>query len=196
MSLALPSSLSSTELLTRTDPAKMSTPSPLPPITALPTLSPPEQTQTLDLLFEPSPAIHTLLLPLLTTPFSSYTTLIDAAHPLFLSLTSPQTRPTLHEILSSHPRLGAKKLESAQSAAEQAQLSTAAERLRTLNEEYEAKFPGLRYVVFVNGREKDVIVGDMRRRIERGDMAEEEREAIRVCAPARPRGRRGGLTTC
>lgn len=163
----------------------MATPPTLPPITALPTLSTPEQTQALDLLFEPSPAIHALLLPFLTTPFPSYPALIDAAHPAFLSLTSPadQTGPnTLHEILSSHPRLGAKKVESAQSAAEQSQLSAAAAQLRALNDEYEARFPGLRYVVFVNGREKDVIMGDMRRRIDRGDAAEEEREAIRVCA--------------
>lgn len=164
----------------------------LPPITALPILSQTEQTQALDLLFEPSPAIHALLLPLLTTPYPSYTTLIDAAHQSFLSLTTDQTRDTLHGILSSHPRLGAKKVESAQSAAEQAQLASAAEQLRVLNEEYEAKFPGLRYVVFVNGREKGIIMENMRRRIERGDKAEEEREAIRVCAPARCRDGTGG----
>src|SRR5690606_9558018 len=86
-------------------------------------------------------------------------------------------------ILGSHPRLGEKKLDSAQSAAEQAQLRTAAEQLAALNAEYEAQFPGLRYVVFVDGREKSVIMTDMRRRIARGDIRLEEREGIQVSYP-------------
>ena len=35
--------------------------------------------------------------------------------------------------------------------------------------------------MFVNGRGRDVIMEDMRRRIGRGDLAAEEREAIEVC---------------
>jgi hypothetical protein len=35
--------------------------------------------------------------------------------------------------------------------------------------------------VFVNGRERPVIMQDMRRRIERGDIEAERREAIQVC---------------
>ncbi|KAL2110883.1 hypothetical protein VUR80DRAFT_607 [Thermomyces stellatus] len=170
----------------------MSTPAILPDITALPTLPPTDQTRTLDLLFEPSPAIHDLLLPLLRTPFPSYNALIDSAYDIFMSLASASTdtedKSRLHSILGSHPRLGAKRVESAQSAAEQAQLAAGAAQLASLNEEYEARFPGLRYVVFVNGRGKDVIMEDMKRRIDRADIVAEEREAIKaMCDIAKDR---------
>lgn len=173
----------------------MSTPARLPEPTTLPSLSTPEQTQALDLLFEPSPAIHSLLLPVLKTPFPTYDALIDSAHVAFLTLASSTDKTVLHSILGSHPRLGAKKVESAQSAAEQAQLAAGAAQLAALNEEYEARFPGLRYVVFVNGRGKDVVMADMRRRIERGDAAAEEKEAIRVRGTAAP-GCWCGRLTC
>jgi 2-oxo-4-hydroxy-4-carboxy--5-ureidoimidazoline (OHCU) decarboxylase len=56
----------------------------------------------------------------------------------------------LEAILGSHPRLGEKKVESAQSRSEQAQLHTGgegeAETLARLNLDYERAFPGLRYV--------------------------------------------------
>lgn len=97
---------------------------------------------------------------------------------------SAQQQKKLHGILGSHPRLGAKKVESAQSQAEQAQLNQGgaeeAEKLKALNDEYEQKFPGLRYVVFVNGRSRPVVMEDMRWRIDRGDAKEEEQEAIRA----------------
>ncbi|KAI1749245.1 OHCU decarboxylase-domain-containing protein [Xylaria castorea] len=124
-------------------------------------------------------------------PFTSYATLIQhiglLLHQLITPPFSPSSRDRLHSILGSHPRLGAKKVHSAQSRAEQAQLNTATgggidetERLAALNREYEARFPGLRYVVFVNGRGRDVIMKDMRRRIDRGDISAEEREGIQV----------------
>lgn len=167
----------------------MSAPARLPDISTLPTLAPVEQTKALDLLFEPSPAIHDLLSPLLKTSFPSYNSLIDSAYDAFFSLTSSppgtEDKSKLHSILGSHPRLGAKKVESAQSASEQAQLAAGAAQLTALNEEYEARFPGLRYVVFVNGREKDVIMENMRQRIDRGDIVAEEREAIKVCRAGR-----------
>ncbi|KAK3358451.1 Oxo-4-hydroxy-4-carboxy-5-ureidoimidazoline decarboxylase [Lasiosphaeria ovina] len=114
---------------------------------------------------------------------------------------TPDARRPLHAILASHPRLGPAKPPtphadhddneeeeeeelSAQSAAEQAQLRGGdpadAQRLAALNDEYEAAFPGLRYVVFVNGRSRDVIMADMRRRIDRADPQAEEREAIQA----------------
>ncbi|TRX88152.1 hypothetical protein FHL15_010950 [Xylaria flabelliformis] len=124
-------------------------------------------------------------------PFTSYAVLIQHVglllHQLATPPFSPSSREKLHSILGSHPRLGAKKVDSAQSRAEQAQLNTATdggvdERLAALNREYEARFPGLRYVVFVNGRGRDVIMKDMRRRIDRGDIRAEEREGIQVSA--------------
>jgi 2-oxo-4-hydroxy-4-carboxy--5-ureidoimidazoline (OHCU) decarboxylase len=46
-------------------------------------------------------------------------------------------------------------------------------------------------VVFVNGRGRPEIMEDMRRRIERGDYAAEEREAIEaMCAIAKDRARK------
>ncbi|KAI1161897.1 Oxo-4-hydroxy-4-carboxy-5-ureidoimidazoline decarboxylase [Nemania serpens] len=128
-------------------------------------------------------------------PFTSYASLIQhigaLLHRLIISSSSsssspssPAARNKLHGILGSHPRLGAKKVDSAQSRAEQAQLNTGAadeaERLAGLNREYEARFPGLRYVVFVNGRSRDVVMEDMRRRIDRGDIRAEETEGIQA----------------
>lgn len=52
-----------------------------------------------------------------------------------------------------------------------------------LNKEYEERFPGLRYVVFVDGRSRKVVFEDMRRRIERGNVGAERREAIKVSFP-------------
>ena len=80
--------------------------------------------------------------------------------------------------------MGAKKVESAQSQAEQAQLNTGgeeeAQKLRHLNDEYEKTYPGLRYVVFVNGRSRPVIMEDMKRRIAAGDIAAERSAAIKA----------------
>ncbi len=94
----------------------------------------------------------------------------------------------LDRILGAHPRLGAKKVDSAQSQAEQAQLNTGgaddANKLAALNKKYEEKFPGLRYVVFVNGRSRHVIMENMRSRIERGDVKLEREEAIEVLIQA------------
>ncbi|KAK8058609.1 hypothetical protein PG994_009057 [Apiospora phragmitis] len=126
------------------------------------------------------------------SPFASYTTLIQHVGSLMSSLSSQSSssgtpnpqQQKLHGILGSHPRLGAKKIESAQSQAEQAQLNQGgadeAEKLKALNDEYEQRFPGLRYVVFVNGRSRPVVMEDMHRRIDRGDPKEEEKEAIKA----------------
>ncbi|KAI1306648.1 Oxo-4-hydroxy-4-carboxy-5-ureidoimidazoline decarboxylase [Xylaria venustula] len=201
----------------------MTTPS-LPPISSLPTADEETIKSVLDTLFEPSPEIHTIAIPVIKgtkripanpglsadlpppppssslssatipddTPFASYPSLIQhigaLLHQLVISSSSTpsssRSREKLHAILGSHPRLGAKKVDSAQSRAEQAQLNTAgtdeSERLAALNREYEERFPGLRYVVFVNGRSRDVIMEDMRRRIDRGDIRAEEREGIQA----------------
>lgn len=165
---------------------------PLPDVTTLASLPEPTLISVLDLLFEPSEDLHTLAIPTLRSiTFATYPELIDTLRDQLLAIAqsvqsdpSASARKPLLSILGSHPRLGAKKVESAQSAAEQAQLQSGAaeeaEKLATLNQEYEAKFPGLRYVVFVNGRSRDVIMEDMRRRIDRGDIAAEEKEAINV----------------
>lgn len=100
---------------------------------------------------------------------------------------SPTDRDILVGILGSHPRLGQPKGTAAEhlselSKREQANLNTGAEeqaeKLRLLNAEYEAKFPGLRFVTFVNGRSRDVIMEEMRARIDRGDTEREIEDII------------------
>lgn len=159
----------------------------LPPCQQLPTLPAESQAAALDLLFEPSPTLHRLVtLGSFSRVFDTYNDLIDDVHSLLVNL--PSGSPDLHSILGSHPRLGAPKVDSAQSAAEQAKLRGSPEqtaRLAELNATYEATFPGLRYVVFVNGRGRPEIMANMEERIKRGDPRAEEIEAInvRVTAP-------------
>ncbi|KAK4554282.1 hypothetical protein LTR86_008490 [Recurvomyces mirabilis] len=159
----------------------------LPSIDSVPSLSTEERAQILDLLFEPSTQLHTLSVPLLhEKTFSSYNDLIAAVGMQLTELSesaSSSDTKWLEDILGSHPRLGAKKVESAQSQAEQAQLrgsAAEAEQLLHLNQEYEAKYPGLRYVVFVNGRSRPVIMDDMRQRIASSDLQAERAAAIRA----------------
>lgn len=93
----------------------------------------------------------------------------------------------LESILGAHPRLGAKKVDSTQSQSEQAHLQgnpDEGEQLRALNEEYERQYPGLRYVVFVNGRSRSAVMDDMRNRIANSDLKSERAAAIRV-SPSR-----------
>lgn len=126
----------------------------LPPVSTLPHATDAQLTTVLDLLFEPSPPLNALTLPVLrSTTFPSYEVLITAVNAQLKALASserPEDTTKLSEILCSHPRLGEKKVDSAQSRQEQAQLQQGDEaekqQLATLNAEYEDKFPGLRYV--------------------------------------------------
>lgn len=162
----------------------------LPPILDFHTCSDLTQTDVLDILFEPSPAIHATLLPVIrTAEYASWSDLIDACQIRLLSLaTSTPTSspdPTLLSVLGSHPRLGEKKIESAHSAAEQANIQkdtsgSQEEELARLSRQYEETFPGLRYVVFVNGRGRPEIMNDMRARIVRADYTKEVDAALQV----------------
>lgn len=127
----------------------MTSPS-LPPISSLSHSPDSTLTHMLDLLFEPSPPLHALTLPVLrSTTFPSYDALITAINAQLTALASSGDVEKLSEILCSHPRLGEKKVDSEQSRKEQAQLQGGEEEgrmLKSLNEEYEGKFLGLRYV--------------------------------------------------
>ncbi|KAK4154939.1 Oxo-4-hydroxy-4-carboxy-5-ureidoimidazoline decarboxylase [Chaetomidium leptoderma] len=183
----------------------------LPAIASLPTLSDTALTSTLDLLFEPSADLHTLALPTIRTlSFASYDDLVTTLRTQLLDIASAVAddadgRKRLHAILGSHPRLGESKQNqqnqqqqqqeeevlSGFSREEQAHLRGEGEALAGLNQEYEERFPGLRYVVWVNGRSREEVMGDMRRRIGRGDLREEEREGIRaMCDIAADRARK------
>jgi hypothetical protein len=126
----------------------------LPPISSVPTLTTTERAAILDALFEPCTALHTLSVELLQDEtFESYDALIVSIGNQLTELQhSISTSDTewLDKILAAHPRLGEKKVDSAQSRGEQAGLNTGGEeeteQLRVLNREYEEKFPGLRYV--------------------------------------------------
>ncbi|KAK9478587.1 Oxo-4-hydroxy-4-carboxy-5-ureidoimidazoline decarboxylase [Lipomyces japonicus] len=148
-------------------------------------------------LFEPSPALESFLLPHLAS-VTTYTELIELARTLFYSLgaestKNPAQRLVLFEILAAHPRLGARKVESVHSIAEQASLQGETERFEKINKEYEVKFPGLRYVVFVNGRSRDQIFDNARQRIDRADYELEKKEAINaICDIAIDRAKKFG----
>ena len=126
----------------------------LPPISSIPTLTTTERAAILDMLFEPCTALHTLSVEHLhEETFESYNALIASIGKQLTELQhSISTSDTewLDKILAAHPRLGEKKVDSAQSRGEQAGLNTdgeeETEQLRELNKEYEEKFPGLRYV--------------------------------------------------
>jgi 2-oxo-4-hydroxy-4-carboxy--5-ureidoimidazoline (OHCU) decarboxylase len=126
----------------------------LPPISTLPSLDTEERARVLDLLFEPCTQLHTLSVSLLQEQnFSSYSDLIDAVGNQLRALHQSNLESDhkwIEAILSAHPRLGEKKVDSEQSRKEQAQLNQGgadqAVRLAELNQEYEDKFPGLRYV--------------------------------------------------
>lgn len=157
----------------------------LPAIESLASLGDGSLAATFDLLFEPSVDLHALATPVArSSTFASYTDLVETLRATLLSVqaavrSDAVARAPLLRILGAHPRLGEKKQAvSDQSRAEQASLQGEAEKLAALNAEYEATFPGLRYIVFVNGRSRDVIMENMRIRIDRGDADAEEREAI------------------
>jgi len=167
----------------------------LPPAATLHALEEKTIKEVLDILFEPSPAFHTLLIPKIkqSTSLTSYSSLAFLAKQSLQSL-SPDS-PILLSILSAHPRLGAKKIDSTQSQNEQKSLGSDSQRreLEELNEEYERRFPGLRYVVFVDGRGREVIMADMRERIEGSTREEEVLRAIEaMCDIAVDRARKLG----
>ncbi|MCJ1380015.1 hypothetical protein MMC17_003118 [Xylographa soralifera] len=160
----------------------------LPPISSLPSLTSSERAAVLDLLFEPCVQLHTLSVALLQErAFPSYDDMIASIGVQLTDLaesTSTSDKEWVESILAAHPRLGDKKVDSSQSRAEQAQLNIGGDdeskSLARLNEEYETTFPGLRYVVFVNGRSRAAVMKDMTARISRGDINRERFEAIKA----------------
>lgn len=168
----------------------------LPPINTVPKVSDEEVLRIIDALFEPNDTLHAIIQGaeglegfLKLTEYNSYEELIDAVKMHIEAVTHGRPgegNEVLDKILAAHPRLGAKKVESAQSQAEQEQLNKGGEgeakKLAALNGEYEKRFPGLRYVVFVNGRSREEIMKNMRFRIGRDDIELEREEALQVCS--------------
>lgn len=128
---------------------------------------------TLSVLFEHSPILLSKLEPQLHDILKSqanpriqpqsYTQLIDVSLENILGWDFPSQA----EFISGHPRIGENSNLSKLSAKEQGSLGlkpTPPEvlaRLAHLNALYEARYPGLRYITFVNGRSRAVIAEEM-----------------------------------
>lgn len=156
----------------------------LPPASTLHTLSKEAQVEVLDHLFEPCATLAELVISrVLTKPFSSYQELIETSRSELLAfLEGNSESPKVSKIISAHPRLGPSKDKlSSHSSSEQKSLAGTEEearKLAALNDAYEAAFPGLRYVVFVNGRSREEVMKNMTLRINRGDIQKERAEAF------------------
>lgn len=167
----------------------------LPAIESVPDLSLADQELLLDHLFEPCATLKQIVTSgVINNKFSSYNELIERVRTELLTLlqASDDKDPRINKIIGAHPRLGAQKVDSTHSQSEQKSLQAKSKeegvRLEKLNSEYEKKFPGLIYVVFVNGRSRDVIMENMEERIKRGDVVEERKEAFNaMCDIARDR---------
>ena len=118
-------------------------------------------------LFEGSPILFKELVPQVSShfqhpaaPISGYVELIDVA----LQTISLWDQTLKAQFIAGHPRIGEQKNLSHLSAKEQAAVATPPEvlaRLAHLNACYEHRYSGLRYITFVNGRTRAVIMEEM-----------------------------------
>ena len=126
----------------------------------------------LEILFEHSPVLITTLQPQLSVilknssslPLESYTQLINYA----IAQIKTWDLSAQSQFIAGHPRIGENKNLSKLSANEQQQGSGAVPtspevlaRLSHLNACYEIRYPGLRYITFVNGRTRLEIAEEM-----------------------------------
>ena len=123
----------------------------------------------LSLLFERSLIVTELLEPQLSQalkalpPLTNYVELIDVA----LSEITKWHSQSQAQFIAGHPRIGENENLSALSAKEQGAKAVTPtppevlERLAHLNACYEATYPGLRYITFVNGRSRSEIAAEM-----------------------------------
>ncbi|KAF8946399.1 hypothetical protein BGZ47_000655 [Haplosporangium gracile] len=151
-------------------------------------------TSAVTLLFEPAPPIVAHLYA--HRPYASFSALIDETEVL---LSNPDKYLSLQEqldVINAHPRIGAAKANlSALSLIEQGYTPEDAAKkvdatatpsaddeetqrtLKRLNEEYEAKY-GFKFVVFVNGRPRSVIIPVMEERIKNSTKKAEMKIAM------------------
>jgi 2-oxo-4-hydroxy-4-carboxy--5-ureidoimidazoline (OHCU) decarboxylase len=124
----------------------------------------------LSVLFEPSPILSSTLVPQVTSRLSllSPTNTVRSYHELIhvaLETISDWDDNLKAQFIAGHPRIGECKNLSKLSATEQGATATTAPevlaRLKYLNDLYERKYPGLRYITFVNGRSRAVIADEM-----------------------------------
>jgi len=178
----------------------------LPPIHSLVSSNVDTRKFVLSLLLEPSTCLLARYVPILSSrSFSSYNELIDFVQTDLTQLSGSESQDDiveLDDILSSHPRLGEKKVESALSRMEQKAMENAsqtaeaddvqklqeAKTLKKLNDAYENQFPSLKFVTWVNGRPRTEIFKEMQARITRNDIGQERVESINsMCDIAKDR---------
>lgn len=151
---------------------------------------------TINELFEPCPPLVELLLPHLDLNDPIPTT-IEKSRGVLLALINRhnahseiprEEEKLICDIVGAHPRLGVPKSTplSDFSSVEQRSLAVGDPRLAAklveLNSKYEKTFPGLRFVVWVNGRSRDEIMAIMEQRILANDWMEEVRQAFNAMA--------------
>ncbi|KAG7093980.1 hypothetical protein E1B28_007610 [Marasmius oreades] len=120
--------------------------------------------RTLAILFEPSPILFCILEPQLqaslTTVARGITSYADLVG-LSISQIQSWDKDLQALFIAAHPRIGENKNLSALSANEQgATVPTSLEvlnRLAHLNACYEKRYPGLRYIIFVDGRSRAAV---------------------------------------
>lgn len=180
----------------------------LPDPTQMGKLSDTQLTAMLDNLFEPCATLNAYLLPYVrSTSFGTYTELIELCRIELIKLLErykagmdkpefeeeQELRTKICKIVSAHPRLGVPKKQTAtlsvHSQNEQKSLSAEgaggeelARQLQSLNAEYEQTFPGLIFVVFVNGRSREEIMKNMRYRIAHSNWLDEVNTAFNAMA--------------
>lgn len=167
----------------------------LPAIETVPSLPEADQELLLDHLFEPCATLKQLVIRgAIRQQCHDYNELIERVRAELLELlkSGDDMDPRINRIIGAHPRLGAQKVDSSHSQAEQKSLQARSAqeglRLERLNKQYEETFPGLIYVVFVNGRSREVIMENMVERINRGDVKKERQEAFNaMCDIAKDR---------
>ncbi|CUS23101.1 LAQU0S08e02146g1_1 [Lachancea quebecensis] len=150
------------------------------------------QTAVLETLFEKSNSLINLTLKderFMNTVENSYFEFIEGVRGKLVQLCEAQgqqapseesRRSDLSDIIAAHPKLGEPKQGlSVHSQNEQRNLGSGdtlevQQALKHLNEVYEQRYPGLRFVVFVNGRSRPEIIRVMEERVNSGNSWLEE----------------------
>lgn len=131
----------------------------------------------LALLFEPAPALFDKLYAQ-RERFDSYNSLLTYTQDVLLISIKQADRVS---VLNAHPRLGAPATSlSSASKAEQGSDNDpqVLEELAHLNAEYEKKFPGIRFVTFVNGRSRRDIIPELKERLHNEDFDDEVQKGL------------------
>lgn len=138
---------------------------PLPALDVLNGMKDGDAIASIRVLFEPAPVLERYVLSI--RPWSSYEDLIDKSARFVEQLLKDDRREDVLSVLNAHPKIGANPATlSADSRIEQGAAGDpeVLRQLDELNHAYEKRH-GFRFVVFVNGRPKDVILGVLKERI-------------------------------